>query len=423
MTEARRGRGSVAGRAAVTAALVMAPLVVGGFAPAPGYAAADQCAAAGQDGPVDTWAQRFLAPEQAWPLTTGTGQRVAVLDSGVDAGVAQLSGHVEAGYDAIRSHAGADSDCLGTGTHVAGAIAARKRTSGVYGVAPGATVVPVRVIGEPGAGMSATPTPAALARGIRWATAHHVDVIDISVWLTKDDPDVRQAVSDAVAQGITVVAAAGDLGGDGGDPTTYPAAYPDVIAVTAIGPGGLPWDGAERGRYVDLAAPGVAVPVLARDHGVVTVDGSTAVAAGYVSAAAALVRARWPRASASEVAQRLFGTASPAPTGSPGYGVVNPTRAVTAGLSGDADTAAPVPPLRPVTLSPEQLAAAESARRARERAVEWTAVALGALLVVTLLAVGIPRARRRAWRPAYAVEPEVRDEPVEPRPVATLFDE
>jgi membrane-anchored mycosin MYCP len=407
------------------------PLIVGaisvsvGLCPSQSAAAAtSQCATAGRSVAPSLWAQQLLAPADAWALTRGGGQKVAVLDSGVDANAPQLRGRVTTGYDAITGGGRADTDCLGSGTHVAGAVAAAKTSStGIYGVSPGATIVPIRVIGEPGPNVSAAPTPAVLARGITWATDHHADVIDISVWLTTDDQGVRLAVSAATDAGITVVAAVGDLGSaDDGNPPTYPASYPGVIGVAAIDVAGTPWASSEHGSYVDLVAPGVGVPALQRRHGLVQIDGSTALAAGFVSGTAALVGARRPTLSGPQISDRLLDTASPT-SGGPrdGHGIVNPYLAVTANLS--SKPPAPMPGLRPATRSDEQLEAAAARRRSRMVASELTAVALGALLIVTFLAVGLPRARRRAWRAIYSPPPVERLDPIEPVPLPALFDE
>jgi membrane-anchored mycosin MYCP len=390
---------------------------------APAQASAGQCAPPGHSSAGSPWAQQLLVPQQIWPLTSGGHQRVAVLDSGVDADQSRLHGRVEPGYDAITGHGSADSDCLGSGTAVAGVIAgAKPGLSDIYGMAPAATIVPVRVIGEPGPNMSATPTAAVLARGITWAAQQHVDVIDISPALTHDDPAVRQAVALALADDIVVVAAAGDLAStDSGDPVTYPAGYPGVIGVGAIDDAGQPSESSEHGPYVDLVAPGVDVPVLARSRGMVTTDG-TAIAAGFVSGAAALIRARWPQDGRRQVTERLLTTASPAADlTSNGSGVVNPYLAVTA--TGSVATAAPIPGMRPSVLNPRQVAAAAQRRHSRSVAGVGTVIALGVLLIVALLAVGLPRARRSSWRPAYAPAPVERTEPIEPLPVPLLFDE
>jgi hypothetical protein len=288
-------------------------------------------------------------------------------------------------------------------------------------MAPSATIVPVRVFGEPGASISAKPTAAVLARGINWAADQHVDVIDVSTALTSDSPAVRQAVSLALADGIVVIAAAGDLGSaDGGDPITYPADYPGVIGVGAIDDAGQPWDSSEHGAYVDLVAPGAGVPVLARSHGLVLADGA-ATAAGFVSGAAALIRARWPKEGRSQVTTRLLTTASPAAVPTGGSGVVNPALAVTA--TGNSASAAPLPGLRPAALDPARAAAAAQRRHSRSVAGVGTVIALGLLLVVALLAIGLPRARRSSWRAAFAPAPVEHPEPIEPLPVPLLFDE
>jgi membrane-anchored mycosin MYCP len=411
-------------RRLAVAALVLVSVTVLVLPPSAAEAA-DQCTALAPSVTATPWPQQMLDLASVRPLTTGAHETIAVLDSGVDATQPQLRGQVSAGYDAIRSGGTADTDCLGTGTQVAGAIAATKSgATGVYGVAPAATIVPVRVIGEPGSNMSATPTASALARGIAWAADHHVDVIDVSVWLTTDSLAVRQAIDAATGSGITVIAAVGDLGSaDDGDPVTYPASYSDVIGVGAVDATGAPSESSEHGAYVDLVAPGAGVPVLQRDHGTILAEGSTAVAAGFVSGAAALVRARWPQASSSEIAERLIEGATPdsAAIASVGHGIVNPYVAVTTVRTNAAPV--PAPTLRPATLNRAQIEAAAAARHSRSLGILWTVIALGALLIVVLLAIGIPRARRRAWRPAYALPLVEREEPIEPVPVAMLFED
>jgi membrane-anchored mycosin MYCP len=385
-------------------------------------AAAATCATAGRTSAADTWPQKLLAPDRAWPFGRGVGQRVAILDSGVDASQPALAGRVERGFNAVTGHGRADSDCAGTGTQVAGAVAARSAAAnGIDGVAPAATIVPVRVLGQPNRNDNGAVPPAVLARAIDWAVQQHVDVIDISPVVVKDDDRVRVAIAAAVAAGIIVVAAVGDLGSaDDGNPTPYPAAYPGVIGVTAIDPVGAKWANAGYGSFVDLAAPGVAVAALQRVRGWVAVSGSTALAAGYVSGTAALVRQRWPNLSGNRIADRLCGTAAPAANGQ-GYGLVNPYAAVT-------DDLVYAPAAKPSALPATGPSAAELARRAardhsRRVAIVFTITGLGVLLIVTLVAIGLPRARRRGWRPAYAAPLPADTEPDEPAPPVLLFED
>ena len=80
------------------------------------------------------------------PLATGAGVRVAVIDSGVDAGHPQLRGRVDRGRDLLHGDPDAREDCVGHGTGVASIIAAEPVDGvGFHGLAPGATVVPVRI--------------------------------------------------------------------------------------------------------------------------------------------------------------------------------------------------------------------------------------------------------------------------------------
>src|SRR5687767_5955619 len=139
-------RSSITRGAAVTllavCGLTVLPVVAPGTAP---VARAETCAQPRTAYRPVPWPQRRLAPERAWPLTRGAGVTVAVLDSGVDATRPALAGRVARGFDAEVGTGVADNDCLGTGTQVAGVIAARPSdTTGFAGVAPDVTVVPVR---------------------------------------------------------------------------------------------------------------------------------------------------------------------------------------------------------------------------------------------------------------------------------------
>ena len=91
------------------------------------------------------WTRKRLAPERVWPITTGTGVIVAVIDTGVDASVPQFAGHVLPGMDVVNGSGPADNDCYGHGTFVAGIIASQAPAgTGVAGIAPGVTILPIR---------------------------------------------------------------------------------------------------------------------------------------------------------------------------------------------------------------------------------------------------------------------------------------
>jgi hypothetical protein len=244
-------------------------------------------------------------------------------------------------------------------------------------------------------------------------------VIDVSVVLVDDDADVESAVAAADKAGITVVAAVGDLGGaEDGNPVTYPASYDDVIGVGATEPSGQYWDSAERGSYVDLVAPGMDLPAVQRVRGLVQISGgSTAIAAGTVAGAAALVRAHW-NVDGSQVQYRLVDAGTPA---AGGYVMVNPYLAVANNVVFSSPAA--ISGFRLSKPSRAELARAAARAHSRRLATALTVGGLGVLLVVALAAIGVPRARRRAWRPTYAAPLRQVDEPDEPGPPAMLFEE
>lgn len=202
-----------------------------------------------------------------WSRYRGSGVTVAVLDTGVNGSVANLRGQVLAGVDMVdrgRSNGWHDEVASGGhGTGVASVIAGTGRGNGVYGVAPEAVILPVRIADEHGHSPDAR-----VGVAIRWAVDHGADVINLSLGTASDG---RHAISGknrraehaatryAVQQGVIVVAAAGN---DGPDNTGsfYPAAFPQVIAVGGTNRSGEHAAGfSERGDWVDLAAPAVDV--------------------------------------------------------------------------------------------------------------------------------------------------------------------
>jgi membrane-anchored mycosin MYCP len=405
---------------ATLAALTTAALLTGHAAAAlaaaqaaPAAPAARNCTPPGEALKPVPWAQQMLAPERVWPLSTGRDVTVAVLDSGVDATHPQLRGRVAPGADFLDSTTNGTSDCTGHGTQVAGIIAAQRSTdAGFRGVAPGATIVPVRVNEDEGSG-----GPAALAKAIDWAVSHSASVINVSLVVYTDQPDLRRAVENALAHNVVVVAAVGN--DESALATPYPAAYAGVIGVGAIDPAGVRWQRSPPTRYVDLVAPGVAVVTTQRASGLTVVDG-TSFATAFVSATAALVRSRWPRLTAVEVAQRLAATATPAAGGvdAVGYGngIVNPSDAV-------ADAVVDGKPAALPGLADKRTGAESDWSRSEVLAVTLSGAVLVAAVAIAGLAAIVPRGRRRKWRAGLAPPAVHREEDDQPAPPVHLFEE
>lgn len=366
--------------------------------------------------------QRVLDLESVWPLTTGRGQLVAVIDTGVQPHP-RLPG-LRPGGDFVSTGDGT-SDCDAHGTLVAGIIAAaRSESTGFAGVAPDAQILTIRQssnifrqIGGPrdvdGQNARGVGTLATLASAVRRAADLGATVINISEVAcvppgSGDNPALGAAIDYAArVQDAVIVAAAGNLDTcrDSNPPpdpahphadpwesvTTVatPAWYDDqVLTVGSVDLDGTPSDFTVPGPWVDVAAPGTSItsldPRRPEPSGITDSTGAGAIegtsfAAPYVAGTAALIRARYPDLRAAEVTARIEATAhSPAAGWDPyvGHGVVDPVAAVTAPDIDTVDSpqsvALPIPDASP---PPD----------ARPRTVALT----GAGVVAALLAIGV----------------------------------
>jgi serine protease len=206
------------------------------------------------------WQLRMLQVPRAWSVTRGRGVVVAVLDTGVayeNRGryrrAPDLAGtRFVAGYDFVDGDAHPDDEPTRLphthGTHIAGVIAQTTDNGiGAAGIAPEAAIMPIRVL-RPDAGGSA-PT---IARGLRFAADHGADVANVSIAGALSRRVLADAVAYAASKGVTVVAAAGN---DGQGSVSYPAAYPEVLAVGAVSRNGRLTYYSNYGRALDLVAP------------------------------------------------------------------------------------------------------------------------------------------------------------------------
>ncbi|WP_202867595.1 type VII secretion-associated serine protease mycosin [Kribbella pittospori] len=365
------------------------------------------------------WAQQILDPARVWPYSTGAGVLVAVVDSGVDSDHPQLRrpGKVAAGEDFFQvGRLRANFDCDSHGTAVAGIIAADAAAGiGFRGIAPQARILPVRV-SERGStdGTANEIDPLVLAQGIRYAADQGADVINLSLAGARDDKVVRQAVAYAQRKDVLVIAAVGNGQRDDTIRPSYPAAYPGVLGVGATDIAGTRLQSSQIGPYVDLMAPGGSVVGAARSGGHNYYSG-TSFAVPFVAGTAALVRAAWPNLTAPQVAQRLLATTMPARGGSSraayGVGIVDPYRAVTDGLTTKRPAVMPTMAHPPV----DEVAAARTAgeQRLMSRAWHGSGLVIAAALLALLVALIVPQAVRRRWRPGRTPEPAtepIRDE-------------
>jgi len=281
------------------------------------------------------WGLDLVHADQAHGVSTGSGAVVAVVDTGIAAGHPDLAGRIGPGFDFVQTDA-APQDENGHGTHVSGIIAADAGNGvGVDSVAPGATLMPVRVLDGSGRG-----TTAAVAQGIDWATSHGADVINLSLagmvplsGLGVTD-EIGAAVERAADRGVVVVAAAGN---DGLPFCENGTAGGRVLCVGAVDRRGSRTFYSSFGQGLGLVAPGGST-LPGSDEDVLSTwnDGGyqelagTSQATPHVAGVAALLVSRGVRGQAA--VQRILATATdlgpPGPDVQYGAGLVNAEAAV-----------------------------------------------------------------------------------------------
>jgi subtilisin len=245
-----------------------------------------------------------LNPDGTVAVTTGPARNaaVAILDTGI---MARPDLNIVGRYDCSSSSDTSTADDNGHGSHVAG-IVADKGIPGVVGVSPGTPLYAVKVVSADGSG-----SMSGVICGLNWvaqnAAADHIKVVNMSLGgpgsddgncgKTDQDP-LHTAVCRVTAAGVTVVAAAGNDGGDLADST--PGAYDEVLTVTAMAdfdgkPGGLAptatcSDGGQDDTAADfsdyavpgspdadhtIAAPGVCITSTWNDGKTKTISGTS----------------------------------------------------------------------------------------------------------------------------------------------------
>ena len=354
MRGTRRARFS--GAAAACGSAVLVGLVAAPVAPAP---AADGSCTEQRTGPVyvkeRSAALNQMGVTSVWPLATGRGVTVAVVDSGIDVGNAHLPADtaVLAGADPRSRPSkgwtpdpGGRNDLSGHGTAVASLLAGRAVDgSGQVGLARDAKLVPVQVFGVASTeGLSddrlaaLTPTTPRLAQGIRAAVDLGAKVVNVSMSVETPDPALAQAVSYATAKGALVVASAGDRGSapTAKDGPRYPAAFPGVVSVTSVNQSrGVDTAANVQGDHITVAAVGQGLNAALGHVGDCLLSGApaTSFATPLVAATAALLAERYPDEGPALWKYRIEASAQRPRAGvkdaALGWGMVSPYDALT----------------------------------------------------------------------------------------------
>jgi len=234
-----------------------------------------------------SYAPQNLQVFEAWRFTRGISDVVvAVLDTGLVLDHIDFNpNQIIIGPDLVNEDAD-PSDDNGHGTHVTGIIAANMDNGiGISGICPGCRFMPIKVLDDRNSGRWATVT-----KGIIEAVDRGANIINMSLAGPTPPEHFRQAIQYAIQNNVLVVAAAGN---NSSDIPLYPAAYDEVLAVSATNRYDQLWPLSNYGEYVDVSAPGQSIYSTYLDeenpNSGYTYKNGTSMAAPHVAALAGLL--------------------------------------------------------------------------------------------------------------------------------------
>lgn len=229
-----------------------------------------------------TWNINKIDAELVWPSGNNADPiKIGVIDTGIDLTHQDLAANIKGGINTIwpAYNTSSPKDDNGHGTHVTGIIAALNNSIGVIGAAPLTDLFSIKTLDRRGSGFLSD-----IIEGIDWAIANGMQITNMSLGTSSDIQSFHDAVIKAKSAGIIQVAAAGNSGGA----VNFPAAYPEVIAVSATDSNNLIPSWSSRGPEVDLSAPGVSIFSTYKGNKYATLSG-TSMASPHVAGVTALV--------------------------------------------------------------------------------------------------------------------------------------
>jgi subtilisin family serine protease len=235
----------------------------------------------------------MIETNRGWNLSKGAEQVIiGVVDTGVDLNHPDLQGRLLSGYNTISPDS-KPSDDVGHGTHVAGIISANvNNREGIAGMTWNNKILPVKALDQSGAGTSYS-----VAEGIIWAADHGAKVINLSLGNYADANFLHEAIKYAYNKDIVIVAATGN---DNTERPGYPAAYPEVLSVSATNYNMQRASFSNYGDYIDVMAPGESIASTYPNNQYAALSG-TSMASPHVAALAGLIRSVNPKLKNTEV--------------------------------------------------------------------------------------------------------------------------
>ncbi|MGA5650037.1 type VII secretion-associated serine protease mycosin [Streptomyces seoulensis] len=409
-----RTRGMQRRRVTSTAAAALGLLLVGLSA---GPAQAESIRA-------QQWYLDAMRAPEIWKSSTGRGVTVALIDSGVDGSLADLKGQVLDGKDFSSLRGDEHTDVVGHGTSMAAIIAATGARGGAnasYGLAPGAKILPIRMLDSQevvGRMDASTEYSEKLTQAIRYAADSKAQIINMSMALSDSrdrydvgTPELAAAVRYALSKGKLLFAGVGNRG-DKENLPSYPASTPGVVGVGAVDRDVKVAAFSQRGPEVDIVAPGVDMFHACTSETRLCESRGTSDATAIASASAALIWSAHPDWTNNQVLRVMLGTLAKPANGENrtdllGYGAIRPRRAFTEPVDPGPADVYPLPDLAaaaaksPSPRTPKPTAPAKQEKAAPEsseggNALLWTGVGVAAVLLVgAVVTAGVLRSRRR----------------------------
>ncbi|KAF0133962.1 MAG: peptidase S8/S53 subtilisin kexin sedolisin [Candidatus Saganbacteria bacterium] len=251
---------------------------------------------------ANQWGLAKIDAPTAWDITTGENAvTVAVIDTGADYNHEDLVGKIIQGENYIAKGT-PPLDDNGHGTHIAGIIAAVANNSkGVAGVNWGARILAIKVLDSHGGGLTSN-----AAEGIHEAVTKGAKIINLSWGDDVSSNTLENAVNYAYAQGVLVVAAAGN---ENTSSMVYPAAYTNVMCVAATDQNDK-WSvwgigsASNYGTWVDISAPGTSIYSTYLSNSYTNLNG-TSMATPFVAGVASLLFSRKPTWTPDQLRARI----------------------------------------------------------------------------------------------------------------------
>jgi hypothetical protein len=259
------------------------------------YVLQDQKSVPTEGDPAQYALAKLRLPE-AHALSRGANVTIAVIDSGIDVAHPELKDAIAESFDALGAKEGPHVH----GTGIAGAIVSHAR---LMGSAPKARILAIRAFGAAASG--AESTSFVILKSLDFAAMHGAQIVNMSFAGPKD-PLVERGIAAAATKGMVLVAASGNAGPK--SPPLYPAANPNVIAVSATDAHDRLFPASNRGGHIAVSAPGVDI-FLPAPGGKYQMTSGTSFSAAYISGLAALMMERNPQLAPAEVRATLTKTA------------------------------------------------------------------------------------------------------------------